>query len=353
MLYYVVPIYIFFIYCLQIVFRDKNKFLFLLLPAIFFILIIGVFRDITVGTDTHMYAFVFQYPENIEIGYKFLAEFIKYFGGSFSFFLGLFFVFSFFLKLMSFKMTSNYFSLSLLTYSGFWFMTYDINGIRQGLALGFVILAISFLNRENTKMFYFLLSLAIINHYSSVIVIPFAIIVNKIKCTNRLFLIIFFSIALLAVSQFAQPIINFISNFFGSDNHLALKAISYSKDKLYNQNVLYSSRTLVRIFILFITFFSLQKLKINDRLKNIILWSALLNVSIYLIFSQFEIIATRLSLYYRFTECIFFSFLPELTKNYLIKVLIGFVLLCYILLQIFQVLSIENNNLVPYKSILF
>ena len=40
----------------------------------------------------------------------------------------------------------------------------------------------------------------------------------------------------------------------------------------------------------------LQKLKINDRLKNIILWSALLNISIYLIFSQFEIIATRLSL---------------------------------------------------------
>ena len=79
MLYYIVPIYIFFIYCLQIVFRDKNKFLFLLLPAIFFILIIGVFRDITVGTDTHMYALVFQYPENIEIGYKFLAEFIKYF----------------------------------------------------------------------------------------------------------------------------------------------------------------------------------------------------------------------------------------------------------------------------------
>lgn len=353
MIYYIVPIYLFLIYTLQVIYRDEKKFLFLLFPAIFFVLIIGMFRDVTVGTDTYMYSFVFRYPENIEIGYKILSNCIKWLGGNFSVFLSFFFFISFLFKFLSFKMTSANVVLSLLVYFGFWFLVYDINGIRQGLALGFVALSIAYLNKENTKIFYLMALFAIINHYSSIIFFPFALLVNNIRCSNKLFLITFFTVLFLSITQIAQPIITFISAFLGNDSHLISKANAYSNDKMYNANILYSFSTLVRIIILFVTFFALQKIKISDRLKNILLWAALLNISLYLIFSQFELIATRLSLYYRFSECIFFSFLPGVTKNNMLKFLIGILILTYVIMQISQTLSIKNNSLIPYKSIIF
>jgi len=353
MFYYFVPIYLFLIYTLQVIFGNKKKFLFLLFPAIIFILLIGMFRDVSVGTDTYMYSLIFRYPENIEVGYRLLSNSIRWLGGDFSVFLSLFFFLSFLFKFLSFKMTSNNIVLSFLLYCGFWFLVYDMNGIRQGLALGFVGLSISYLNKENTKMFYLMLLFAIVNHYSAVIFLPFALIVNKINCSNKLFLVIFFVVLFLSISQIAQPIIAFLTTFLGSDNHLAGKATAYSEDKQYNTNILYSFSTFVRVVILFVSFFTLQKVKISDRLKNILLWAALLNISLYLIFSQFELIATRLSLYYRFSECIFFSFLPEISKNSMLKFIIGLLILCYVVMQISQTLSIQNNNLLPYKSIIF
>ncbi|MFC7347703.1 EpsG family protein [Chryseobacterium zhengzhouense] len=353
MLYYIVPTYLFLVYTLQVIFRNKNKFLFLLIPAIIFILCIGMFRDISVGTDTYEYYKVFNFPENIEVGYQFLVGIVKWFGGGFSSFLAVFFFFSFFLKFFSFKLTSNNIILSLLIYCGFWFLVYDMNGIRQGLALGFVGLSLNYLNKGKNKMFYLAILLAILNHYSAAIFIPFAFITQKINCTKKIFFIVFFTVLFLAITKVAQPVITFISTFLGGDSHFAAKANSYSKDDLYNSNILYSFSTIVRIIILLITYFTLQKLNINSRLKNILLWSALLNISIYLIFSEFELIATRLSLYYRFSECVFFSFLPTISKYNIVKFLIGLFIFSYVVLQIFQTLSPLNNNLEPYNSILF
>ncbi len=312
-----------------------------------------MFRDVTVGTDTYMYLKVFEFFPDIEIGFKIFATFIKNIGGDFVAFLSLFFFLSFLLKIIAFKSLSNNFALSFLIYSGFWFLVYDINAIRQGLALGFVAMSFVFLNNKNMKMFYVACFLACVNHYSAAIFLPFGIIVNKIKCSNKLFLVVFFTVLILSITQIAQPVIAFLSNFLGGDNRLVSRAQDYQRDELYNSNILYSFSTFTRILILFITFFALQKIKINERLKNILLWSALLNISFYLIFSQYELIATRLSLYYRFGECFFFSFLPEITKYNIVKFLIGFLILCYILLMISQTLSIKNNNLEPYKSVIF
>ncbi|UOE37218.1 EpsG family protein [Chryseobacterium oryzae] len=327
--------------------------MFLLLPAILFILCIGMFRDISVGTDTYEYYRVFNFPDNIELGYQFLTKVVKFFGGSFNSFLAIFFFLSFILKLLSFKLTSNNIILSLLMYSGFWFLVYDMNGIRQGLALGFVGLGLSYLNKGNIKMFYFAIVLAVFNHYSAAVFLPLAIITRNVICSKKIFFIVFFTVLFLATTKIAQPIINLISSFLGSENHFANKASAYSKDDMYNSNILYSFSTAVRVAILFITFFALQKIKLDSRLKNILLWSALINISIYLIFSEFELIATRLSLYYRFSECIFFSFLPAITRYNILKFLIGLLIFGYVVLQIFQTLSPLNNSLEPYNSILF
>ena len=311
-----------------------------------------MFRDVSIGTDTYMYSDIFHYPNKIEIGYQIFSNIVKFFGGDFHVFLSFFFLLSFSFKLISFKLTSGNMIISLLVYCGFWFLVYDMNAIRQGLALGFIAMSISFLNRKNQKMFYLMMFFAIINHYSAIIFLPFGLLVNKIRCSNKLFLIIFFFILFLSITQVAQPIINFISGFLGNDNHLVGKANAYVKDKMYNENILYSFSTFIRVVVLFITFFSLQTIKMSSRLKNILMWSALINISLYLIFSQFEIIATRLSLYYRFSECVFFSFLPNIPKNNMLKFLIGFFIFLYVVFQIYQTLSIENNNLTPYKSII-
>lgn len=99
--------------------------------------------------------------------------------------------------------------------------------------------------------------------------------------------------------------------------------------------------------------FFIDRVNLSEKTKNIFLWCALLNISIYLLFSEVEIIATRLSLYYRFYECFFLACLPNAFKGKSIKIFVGFLLFLYAISQIIKTLIIPNNDLVPYKSILF
>ena len=86
-------------------------------------------------------------------------------------------------------------------------------------------------------------------------------------------------------------------------------------DDFYNGNILYSFSTVHRVMITGLIVYAVPRMKIDDRLKNIFLWSALFNMAIYLLFGQIEIVATRLSLNYRFVECMTLAGLPSLPSR--------------------------------------
>ncbi len=352
MLYYLVPTYLFLIYTLQVIFKDRNKFLILVIPAVVLLLFIGMFRHISVGTDTYMYFSLFKYPEKIEVGYIALVNILKRLGSNFTVFLSVVFFTALCCKLIYFKKLAHSFVLAILIYSGFWFLVYDLNAIRQGLALGFVGLSLVNLNEKKYRGYYLMMVLAIINHYSAIVFLPLVWFVRSFKCTAKIFLMVLGVAVLLTISKMAEPIITYISNVIGAGSHLASKASAYQNDDEYNRDVFYSISTVIRILVAIISLFTLTRVKINHQLRNMLLWCALLNIVVYIVFSQFEIIATRLSLYYRFAECIIFSLLPQLSSSKFIKFLVGLLVFVYVALQIYQTLSIKNNNLIPYRSVI-
>ncbi len=358
-MYFLVPIYSFLAFTARFFFTKKFSkevktyiYIFSYIPIIFALLYIAGLRDITIGTDTAHYQDIFNNPDDIEIGFQWFAEGIRYIGGDFHLFLFLFFFISLSLKLYAFKKVSLYPLLSICIYSSFWFLVYEMNGIRQGIALGFIALSYYYLiNNKKTKFLLFMLG-AILFHYSSLIFLPIIFIITK-KCTKKLFLVIFSIVFLFAYIGVSSFILNMLGTTIGANVRLIERILSYQNNNLYNTNILYSFGTFVRLLLFFTTYFFIDRMKLPERTKNILLWCALLNISIYLLFSQFEIIATRLSLYYRFYECFFLACLPNAFKGKGIKILIGFLLCLYALFQIMKTLSIPDNGLIPYKSILF
>ena len=358
-MYFLVPIYSFLAFTARFFFTEKLSkevktyiYVFSYIPIIFILLYIAGLRDITIGVDTAHYGEIFNNPDDIEIGYKLTAEFIKYIGGGFHLFLFLFFFLSLSLKLYVFRKISLYPLLSICIYSSFWFLVYEMNGIRQGLALGFIALSYYFLIVKKNWYFYLSLLGAILFHYSALIFLPIIFIIKK-KCTNLIFWIVLGIVVPFAYLGATTFILEGLGTIIGADLRLIERIISYQNNEAFNANILYSFSTFVRFVILFTTFFFINRVHLSERTKNIFLWCALLNISIYLLFSEVEIIATRLSLYYRFYECFFLACLPNAFKGKVPKILIGFLLCLYALSQIMKTLAIPNNGLVPYKSILF
>ena len=193
---------------------------------------------------------------------------------------------------------------------------------------------------------------AILFHYSALVFLPIIFIIKK-KCTNLIFWIVLGLVVAFAYLGVTSFILEGLGTIIGVDLRLIERIISYQNNEAFNANILYSFSTFVRFVILFTTFFFINRVHLPERIKNIFLWCALLNISIYLLFSEVEIIATRLSLYYRFYECFFLACLPNAFKGKISKILIGFLLCLYALSQIMKTLAIPNNGLVPYKSILF
>ena len=358
-MYFLVPIYSFLAFIAQFFFKDKLSkevgiyiYIFSYIPIILILLYIAGLRDITIGTDTFHYGEIFNDPNDIEIGFQWFAQFIKYIGGNFHFFLFLFFFISLFLKLYAFKKVSLYPLLSICIYSSFWFLVYEMNGIRQGLALGFIALSYYFLSVNKNLYFYLSLLGAILFHYSALVFLPIVFITKK-KCTNLIFWIILGIVVTFAYLGVTSFILERLGTIIGVDLRLIERIISYQNNEAFNANILYSFSTFVRFVILFTTFSFINRVHLSERIKNIFLWCAILNISIYLLFSEVEIIATRLSLYYRFSECFFLAYLPNAFKGKIAKILIGFLLCLYSLSQIIKTLSIPDNGLIPYKSILF
>jgi hypothetical protein len=328
-------------------FVDKISLIVLVLA----ITVLGCLRD-GIGTDWNNYVKLFNHPVGVEWGFKSMANFVKGIGGGFYLFSILFFLLAFMLKYLFFVKLSPSVALSLLIYSGFWFLVYDLNGIRQGMALGFTGLAFFFAYKRNLLKYCLCIALAILNHRTALMFLPFYFLVNI--SINRLYLSIgvgvFFIAAIFNVTDMMLEALRWV---LGSTNTLSVKLHEYQMNSLYNSNILFSFTTLHRVFIFFIILAGSRFFMLEEKLVNTLVIVAFLNIVLYLLLCRYEIIAARLTLYYRFPECISFAALPFVFKRKQNQIVIAFLLLLYIMGQVYSTLSIPNGGLLPYKILLF
>lgn len=350
--YYILPITSFILACISVDNSNKRKPIVLYFCSVFYawIIMFGGLRSIHVGVDTFNYFLLFNYPSGIEYGFKIVVSLAKSIGFNFSFFIFFFFAISFLLKLYTFYKISSYTIVSVLAYCGFWLLVYDMNGIRQGLALSLTGFSFYFLITNRTSLFFCSVFTASLFHVVAIILLPLYYL-ERYRFSYKLFYILLVGVLILIQLHAADFIIdNIVMRVFPEDSRIALRSFSYRSNTFYNTNVLYSFSTFSRLFVLLIVFFFVNKLKIAERVKNIFLWCASTNFLLYLLFSEYDILANRSFLYIRFYECYFWGCLPSAFLHLSSKIFSCVFLCLYVLLQIWKILSIPDNHLIPYSS---
>ena len=121
------------------------------LQAILAVLLLVIFGGLRykVGTDWYSYEHSFDavnagLPSSDfreEKGFLGLMSIVSYFGGTYGNFIFMLFTLSLAVKLLAVKSFKANINIALLVYFSAIFMIYDVNGLRQGLAMGLVLIA--------------------------------------------------------------------------------------------------------------------------------------------------------------------------------------------------------------------
>ncbi len=306
--------------------------------------IIGALRNEDLGKDSLTYFRMFTSGYPTEIGVRWFMDMLKGFG--YQCFIAATFLIAFLTKCYSFKKASPSPFLSLLLYFSFWFLSYDVNALRQGLALGFCSMAVmGLIENKGWKHYAFWITIGVCCHYSMVVFIPFIFICYRqynIKIMWLAFIGIFFIAA-------ANVPLKLLDSILGNTSYLISRIGSYAADESYNNNITLSFTTAHRILIFGIITYVIPQTTLPESTKRIFIWGAFLNLVIYLLLSNVEIVATRGSLYFRFIEVFSLAVIPSFFKKRSYRLFAKFLILLYVIWQIHATLSIPDGGLLPYR----
>lgn len=326
--------------------------------AIYFVFLIAVITFVgalrfNVGSDFGSYKTLYENIDDLgsyflEPGYYFITKAFTYL--NYQALVAFIFLISISLKASFFLKNAPYMFIALMCYIPIQFMVYDINAVRQGVAIGILFCSIPFILSRSLYKFLFMCLLAMSFHITAIIFIPlywFAKLnLSPVKISLYLLGLVIFAF----LSQ--QFLASFLDSYGGAFTIL-VKMQSYSKDEAYNKVLTFNLSTFYRIAILF-AFMSLRKsMKITEEYYKLLQNGYFLSLIVYFFFFGVELIATRGSLYFRVLDVIMFSYMATGIRDKLLRQLFIFVIFVYTMLQVFVNLSIENNDLVPYHNILF
>ena len=325
-----------------------------LLSYIFFTLIFFVssFRY-EVGSDYFGYKEIFEHDDPIEPLFTLLIKTTKYFGGNYILFVLIIFILSFGLKLFVFhKLASKKgLFLSLMLFCSFYYIAYEMNAIRQGLAMSLTLLATYYAYTRNKIKYIFFCLLASLIHYTAFCFIPFYWLLNiRLKKVYTICVVIL--CVLLSLNNIFDSFIDFTSYFIGN-NTIGVKILAYGTTGEDNANVLISFGTLRRLFFFGLIMYSVDKIETTERLKQIIFFGAFISIITYLLFAQIGYFSIRLSAYFRVIECIWLSYFPFIFKNRGNQWVVMIFFALYSILQVSSALLLEDNRLLPIRTIIF
>lgn len=322
----------------------RSFFLFL---SIILILLCGS-RDISVGTDTHAYEEIFNYPiesflgAHLEPGWIFITYVVKMISDDFH-------LFKFVISLL----TLGFFCLGVLKYKkcGYmWplFVYYSMyaylnsyNGMRQFLALSIVFFAYTFLLTEQKKRFIVTVLIATTIHYSAIysIVVLFH---ERLKLSKNQELL------LLAVS--------FLFGCIVSQETLSLLAGSYGKSEtsmaMRNSNI----TAIVVTLLLDYLYFAIKRYFKRFTMAGFseVLFLKIFFIGIILNNLTFKLTyGSRMILYFTIIQCFLFPFIvlnrKKIDRN--LNVLI-FLYLAAVFFKCLILGNVDEGGVIPYKSIL-
>lgn len=299
---------------------------------VFFILFVSVFvatRDVSVGIDTQNYLSNFRLivdfnyvSELFEPGFQFLTYVISIFSTSSVFYLyaiSVFLSISFLVCVCLFYrrysvevlIPYHYFIMVcfMMLYSSNFFLTANINGIRQGLSAPLIFIAYFFVLEKKFLLSAIFSLLAVSFHYSSVLFIfPFVLIFFNVR-----FVIYFF-------------VISSSMYFFGVFEFLVQKVSAFTGFPIYEMIKNYSSTGLYEGFNVGFFLYSISPLVVycgvrfyNQRLKSSTMLEDIFKVYTSLIFPYFVFGFAGYANRYAFTAWLFMPLFYAFLISILVK----------------------------------
>ena len=321
--------------------------------AVFLLFLFAGFRY-GIETDYWSYYRIFNLKENtrgIEPGFYLLIDLYKtYISQYFDGFIFLIALLSISVKYIFFKDTGSSF-YALLIYYTLFYILFEYNAIRQGIAVSFLLIASNYIKDKQWKKYLFFVLIASVFHISSLLFLPvyfFAVKTIHIKVVSffilfafiiRIFLLPVITILLLNVSDIIiskfinQPLLyNRVSDLL----HYFITDI----EKLINIGF-------IRRFVVLLLFVYLNgKKRINNIYFNIYLFGYIL----YIIFMGNVVLSIRFSVPFEiFMAPMFASVIKNNISTW--KTINVFGILSLMLLLLF-ISTLRNGNAIPYQTFL-
>lgn len=269
---------------------------------------------------------------------------------SFDLFIAIFFIVAFTIKYKIWRKYSPNIFVSLLIYFYTVFMIYDINGIRQGMALSLTLLSIPFICKRKLLPFLALCIVSIGFHSSSLFFIPaywlynWRISVSKYKALFYIGLLIVVAVPLRLLIQ------NYTTTFLAADD--LLNHYSTYMDSDYNVGgPVLSFGAIQRLIIFFIYIYSLGKTaNHNTEFELFLAKSYLIGIIIFVLFSFAMEYAARLSFCYKILETLMVPIaLSKIAKDK--KLIVFSIIFVFAIFSIYQFLNLPHQGyLLPYRN---
>ena len=275
----------------------------------------------------------------------------KLIANNYSFFVFIFFAVSFYLKYKVIKKYSPDIFLSLIIYFYTIFLIYDVNGIRQGMAMAIVLFSLSSILDKKLLLFIFLIIIASLFHISAILFFPFYWL-SKIKVHKRIMIII------MAISFFIFiPIQSILENSTIIQPLLVLDRFSHYSAYLNNaagRDISFLSLAIFqRIFTFSLFYFYFNKLKIDDNFKTLLFNGYFISIIVFIFFSFSTEFASRLSFYFKALEIIIIPIIVFSQNKIYNRLLLLLLFVLLSLIGTYRILELPNGGLIPYNSILW
>jgi len=295
----------FLIFFLGVVGFFKEKSTAYIKPIAFCILFLFAFsKGEFAGWDSHSYVLYFHkvtkasvsyLPDNItffEPAYFFIPYMSKLLVGKH--FIALSFaVFAFLgiaLKLKSFYL-SNSEALSLILYTGTFFMLHEMTQIRVGVAAGLFLCAIRYIQERNMKLYFLFIFMACLFHYSSFILF-FLYFLNPHVLQKKLYVFLIGGSVLLSILGLSILNPNVFSFIPKIQAYLELSQQSDAYDELKTWN---NPGFWINLILTLVLFYFSDSLQQKNKYFIILLKINILSVVAYLALAAMPVVAGRLS----------------------------------------------------------
>ena len=308
-----------------------------------------------VGTDWWQYKETFDnyvidhnyVHASLEVLFYGFTGFIASFSKSFNVFVFFLFLLSFFLKYRFIVNNSSNVFFAFLIYLSGVFLIFDVNGLRQGLAIGFILYSCKFIFSRNIWGFLFMIILATLSHSSAIVFFPAYFLLNIQYSTKKY---VIFCLILSLLGYWVSLCVGDLLVLLTTDSTLAEKYNYYSSGDSYVSKVSLFSVSTLRRFALYgvVLYFTRNKIDTSTYFfKNCMVVYFLF----FFLFSSSLEMAYRISYYFFVFEIVLVPYCITCIHHVKFRYCFLLVMGSYYLYMIYKLVSVPTGGLYIYHNI--